>query len=192
MPPANAPIELDIPAQPLATAISRYGNAAGRDVLYDANLVAGLVSGEVRGAFSSDEALSRLLAGTGLKAEFVSGKTFALVLVPARLQTRRAPSPERLQYYGLVQAGVTDALCGAQGAHPGGYRLTAKLWIAADGAVMRSQRVGSTGAPLRDHEIDVALRTVRVKRAPPPDLQQPVIILIVPQGPDVTLGCDRP
>lgn len=189
---ANEQIELDIPVQPLGTAISRYGNATGRDVLYDANLASGRLSSEVRGAFAPDEALKKLLVGTGLKAELVTGKTFVLVPVPVSPQARQTSSPEHLRYYGLIQAGITDALCEAPGAHPGRYRFTAKLWISADGAVVRSRRIGSTGKPQSDHEIDAALRRVQLNKAPPPGFQQPVIILIVPQGPGVTRGCDRP
>jgi len=113
--PPKEEIELDIPAQPLGTAISRYGNATGRDVLYDANLASGRLSSEVRGAFAPDEALKKLLVGTGLKAELVTGKTFALLPVPASPQTRQTSSPEHLHYYGLIQAGITDALCEALG-----------------------------------------------------------------------------
>jgi hypothetical protein len=188
---ANEQIELDIPVQPLGAAISRYGNATGRDVLYDANLACGRLSSEVRGALAPDEALKKLLAGTGLEAELVTGKTFVLLPVPASPQSRQTSSPEHRHYYGLIQAGITDALCEAPGAHPGRYRFTAKLWIAPDGAVVRSRRIGSTGTPQRDHEIDAALRRVQLNKAPPPGFQQPVIILIVPQGPGVTRGCDR-
>lgn len=189
---ANEQVELNIPIQPLGAAISRYGNATGRDVLYDANLASGRLSSEVRGVLAPDEALNKLLVGTGLKAELITGKTFVLVPVPASQQARQISSPEHLRYYGLIQAGITDALCDAQGAHPGRYRFTAKLWIAPDGAVVRSRRIGSTGTPRSDHEIDAALRRVQLNKAPPPGFQQPVIILIVPQGPGVTRGCDRP
>lgn len=187
----NEQVELDIPAQPLGAAISRYGNATGRDVLYDANLASGRFSGEVRGTFAPDDALRKLLIGTGLKAERVNGNTFVLQLVSASPQTTPS-SPEHRRYYGLLQAGITDALCEAQGAHPGHYRFIAKLWITPEGAVIRSRRIGSTGTPQRDHDIDAALQRVHLSKAPPPGLQQPVIILIVPQGPGVTRGCDRP
>jgi hypothetical protein len=177
---------------PIGIAISRYGNATGRDVLYDANLASGRVSSEVRGVFTQDEALSKLLVGTGLKAEFVTGKTFALLPAPVSPQARQSLSPEHRRYYGLIQAGITDALCESQGAHPGRYRFIAKLWITPDGAVARSRRIGSTGAPRRDHEIDAALHRVQLNTAPPPDFRQPVIILVVPQAEGVTRGCDRP
>lgn len=190
--PANAPIEFDIPSQPLGTAISRYGKATERDVLYDANLAFGRLSSEVRGAFEPDEALRKLLVGTGLKAELVTGKTFVLQPVPASPQTRQTSSPEHRRYYGLIQAGITDALCKTQGAHPGRDRFIAKLWIAPDGTVVESRRIGSTGTPDADRRIDAALRRVRLNNALPSGFQQPVFILIVPQGPGVTRGCDRP
>ncbi len=187
-----AQFELNILAQPLAAAISSYATATGYDVLYDADLAVGRLSSEVRGTFLPLEALKKLLMGTGLRAELVTGKTFVLQLVPAGQQVRSSSSLEQQHYYGLIQAAVTDALCETQGARPGDYRFTAKLWVAKDGAIVKSRRIGSTGTSRRDDEIDKALRRIQLGAAPPPGFRQPVIMLIVPQGAGVTHGCDRP
>ncbi|WP_332817678.1 TonB-dependent receptor domain-containing protein [Sphingopyxis sp.] len=67
----------DIAAQPLGEALRRYSEISGREVLADANLLAGKRGRSVRGHLAADAALSRLLIGTGLSAEIVGG---ALVL----------------------------------------------------------------------------------------------------------------
>ncbi|NVO13586.1 MAG: TonB-dependent outer membrane receptor [Rhodoplanes sp.] len=191
--PTSAPIAFNIPSQPLGDALNRYVEATGLDALYDTSLAAGRVSGDVRGVFAADEALKKLLSGTGLTVEFVAATTFVLLPAPADQQAvQQARSPEHRRYYGLIQAGITDALCRSRGARPGRYRFTAVLWIASDGAVRRSRRIGSTGTPDADQRIDAALRNVRFNEPPPTGFLQPVLILIVPQGPEVVRGCEWP
>lgn len=187
---AKTPIEFDIPSQSLNSALERYSEVTGRNALYDTSLAAGRLSSEVRGALAPDEALKALLSGTGLKPEFVAETTFVLLPAPADQQAAQPRSSEHQRYYGLIQARITDALCRSHGARPGRYRFTAVLWIAADGAVSRSFRVGSAGTLDADQRIDATLRSVRFSTPPPKGFQQPVLILIVPQGPGVTRGCE--
>lgn len=74
--PAAAQAEesnFDIAAQPLGNALRDYTAASGRQILYSADLVEGKRSKAVQGRMSSDAALTRLLAGTGLIAEPVDG-----------------------------------------------------------------------------------------------------------------------
>lgn len=75
-PPAFAQTEqrsFDIAAQPLGEALRKYTAASGRQILYSADLINGRTSRSVRGRMSSDAALTRLLAGTGLIVELVDG-----------------------------------------------------------------------------------------------------------------------
>jgi hypothetical protein len=185
----DAPVEFNIPSQPLGEALSRYVHATGQDAVYDTSLAEGRVSGEVRGVLAAEEALKKLLSGTGLTAEFVAETTFVLLPEQVHRDAAQQRSPEHRRYYGVIQAGITDALCRSQGARPGSYRFTAALWIAADGTVRQSQRIGSTGTPEADQRIDDALRGVRFNEKPPAGFSQPVLILIVPQGPGVVRGC---
>lgn len=187
---AEPSIEFNIPSQTLRTALIRYGDATGRDAVYDTDAAKDLVSGEVRGRLAPDEALKQLLFGTGLTAQFVTERTFALLPVPANRQAlRQTRSPEHRRYYGLIQAGLADALCQSGSARPDEYRFAAAMWIAADGTVRRSERIGTTGRFEIDDQIDGALRNVRIDEAPPMGFQQPVLILIVPNGPGVTRAC---
>lgn len=63
----------DIPAQDLAAALRRYAEISGKQVIAADSLVAGKRSTAVRGRFSAEAALSRLLAGTGLSIDLVEG-----------------------------------------------------------------------------------------------------------------------
>ena len=189
--PANAAIEFNIPAQPLNAALSRYGDLTGREGLYDASLTVGRLSADVRGAFSPDEALRKLLSGSGLAVEFVEETTFVLLPSSASQQSsQQARSPEHQRYYGLIQASLLDTFCRSHSVRPRRYRFAAAFWIAPDGAVRRSQRIGSTGEFDADQQIDAALRSVRVGEPPPVGFAQPVLMLIVPEESLVT-GCDK-
>lgn len=68
----------DIPAQPLSRALVRFSNATGLQLFYDATLVRGRTSPGVSGSMSRQEALSRLLAGTGLSYSFTNNNTVTI------------------------------------------------------------------------------------------------------------------
>jgi len=61
-----APIELDLPAQPLANALKQLAQAAGLTLAVDSQLLAGRQAPAVQGRLDGEEALRRLLAGSGL------------------------------------------------------------------------------------------------------------------------------
>lgn len=67
----------DIPAQDLESALQRYSQISGREVIAAGDLVSDKRSVRVAGRLTPDAALSRLLSGTGLVAELIDG---ALVL----------------------------------------------------------------------------------------------------------------
>ena len=74
--PAHAQVEqrsFEIAAQPLGDALRKYSDVSGRHILYSADLVQGKRSKAVRGRMSSDAALTRLLAGSGLNVVLVDG-----------------------------------------------------------------------------------------------------------------------
>lgn len=63
----------DIAPMRLDDALRRYSEISGREVVASSGLLDGKTSRRLQGRLSSDAALSRLLAGTGLTAELVSG-----------------------------------------------------------------------------------------------------------------------
>ncbi|MDI4236519.1 STN domain-containing protein [Bradyrhizobium sp. Arg237L] len=189
----DARIAFSIPAQPLISAISRYGEATGNEVVYDANLAIGRRSSDVQGLLTPAEALERLLAGTGLSARFVAESMF--VVLPAQAAADQSvppgpsPSAANSRYYALMQDNLLDALCRSNGARPGRYRIIVVFSIGSSGAIEQARRIGSTGEAGVDRQFDAALSSVRFSETPPEDFAQPVRILIVPDAPGVTRGC---
>ncbi|KAB0542080.1 TonB-dependent receptor [Kerstersia gyiorum] len=80
---ANAERDFDIQAGSLDDALSRFGARAGIMVLADTRLTAGRNSPGVRGRYSVDVALVRLLSGTGLQAYRAADGGYRLRLAPS-------------------------------------------------------------------------------------------------------------
>jgi hypothetical protein len=187
-------IDLDIPSQSLASALERYGDSTGREILYNGNLAIGRRSGAVRGLLTPDEALDALLAGTGLIARYMADQSFILESASVVLEQTEMPSvpPDRLQhYYGRIQASLRDALCWNQEARPGRYRIAARFWISVAGNVSRYERLSSTGSRNLDGDVDRILRSLNIGEPPPSGFVQPVTIVILRQAPSVTMGCEE-
>src|SRR5262245_10970653 len=74
-PSEGAAIELSISAGPLDQSLQKYAERMGLQLVYAPELVAGLRSTGLTGAFSARTGLERLLAGTGLTYRFVGART---------------------------------------------------------------------------------------------------------------------
>jgi hypothetical protein len=66
---ADAPVHIDLPAQPLAQSLKAIGAATNTDVGFDANQVAGLMAPAIKADLTVDGALMRVLAGDGIATE---------------------------------------------------------------------------------------------------------------------------
>src|SRR5438067_2154596 len=75
---AQAQPRFDLPAQPLGDSIRAVGSQADTNVLFDPPLVADRSAPPLKGEFSTEKALTKLLAGTGIKYEFINEKTIVL------------------------------------------------------------------------------------------------------------------
>ena len=75
---SSAEQTFDIAAQPLGSALIRFSDATGIQLFFDASLTRGLQSPGASGALSPSEALSRLLAGSGLTFRFTNATTITL------------------------------------------------------------------------------------------------------------------
>ncbi|MFT4053379.1 MAG: TonB-dependent receptor [Novosphingobium sp.] len=92
---AEAMRQYDIPAGSLAQALSRFADQTGVQISYEGRLTEGRTTSGLRGTFVPKEALSRLLAGTGLVARTPDAGTVTVVpasvgrleLDPMRIQT---------------------------------------------------------------------------------------------------------
>ncbi|MBS0221315.1 MAG: TonB-dependent receptor [Proteobacteria bacterium] len=69
---ASRTIDFDIPAQPLAQALTDFGRQSGVQIAVNAVAVAGKTAGGVKGTMSAEQALRLLLGGTGVSYRFTS------------------------------------------------------------------------------------------------------------------------
>lgn len=198
-------IHFDLPAQPLAQALHAYGQLAELAVMAQAELLDGRTSGPVNGNYSAHEALQRLLAGTGLQASFQGGNEAIIRPLPLEQQPQPLPASSTMifassidgaldnndyvTYNAMVQTRLTQALCASIQTRPGSYRLVVQLRIGDTGVVVASRLVSSTGLPERDAAIERAMQGLELDSAPPAGLQEPVTILLRPQGNGVDTDC---
>jgi hemoglobin/transferrin/lactoferrin receptor protein len=71
-------IAIDLPAGSIAANLNRLASQSGLQVVFDAPLASGKSSGRISGSMTADEALQKLLAGTGLTYRFVGERTVKL------------------------------------------------------------------------------------------------------------------
>jgi iron complex outermembrane recepter protein len=79
-PTASAQIRFDLPAQPLAQALTSLGSLANLNIYFDPALVEGYQAPALKANLDADEALTRLLAGTPLHAVRVDANTVRVVV----------------------------------------------------------------------------------------------------------------
>ncbi|QUS40034.1 hypothetical protein RPMA_15245 [Tardiphaga alba] len=184
---AEPMFHFSIAAQPLGSALIRYGDVTGKEALYEGGVVDGRFSGGVEGRATPEAALAQMLVGTGLTARFVAEETYVLEPIPERRSGQDRPDR---RYYALVQQDVLETLCRIPHARPGQYRLVTVFWIAPDGTVQDFLKLGSVGQPETDHAINSALRRIHFREPPPAGFVQPIRLLFTPQSPGAKSDCD--
>ena len=86
----EAPVSISIAAQPLDAALEKLGEQAGLQIFYLPETVRGLNAPNVSGSLTADEALRRLLAGTGVEFRR-NGRNVSLSPPAASDATQLAP-----------------------------------------------------------------------------------------------------
>jgi len=84
----TAPYSITIPAERLADALNDLAQQTGLQILFSSELVARVRSPSVKGSLTADEALRKLLDGSGLRFEFVNPRTIAILGSPAVTQKK--------------------------------------------------------------------------------------------------------
>lgn len=186
-------LDFDIPAQPLAAALQRYAVTADQTVLFSDALVSGRASAAIRGRLPARAALEALLAGTGLAADDSDPQlngAFVLRRIPASPveDIPKSPALDR-RYDGLVQARVFEALCADPRTVPGDYRALLRLQLDREGQLF-PHLVRSTGNVVRDAALLGALGGLRMEHAPPADLRQPLVLVILPRDRVAGMPCE--
>lgn len=185
-------VAFDIPPQPLARAVEAFGAATGQSVLYDSALTADLASPGVRGRLPPEEALARLLEGSGLAARRVGPD--ALVLARAAPAAPAVPAGEGTgdRYYGRVQRQVAERFCACPRLAEGRHRLALQLWFDGDGRLQRSALLDAGGDPALAATVDAALRGIALGTPVPDDVAQPFTLLVLPRGAGYDWNCPTP
>ncbi|UVH57831.1 STN domain-containing protein [Variovorax paradoxus] len=196
-------IEFDIAAQRLGDAIDVYSRLTGLDVLLDGEQ-AQRPANAVLGTFTALQALETMLAGTGLEARYATASS--VVIRAARASGTAAATPGgdasayeesgfqggevlHQSYAAQVQQALRASLCDAAETRPGGYRLALQLRLDGHGMAERFRLLSTTGKTSRDAAVLRKVRTLSVGSPPPPSLPQPLVILLLPEGPDTEPAC---
>jgi hypothetical protein len=199
-------IEFDIAAQGLGDAIEDYSRATGLDVLIDGAQVHRR-SSPVHGTLTALEALEAMLAGTGLAARYANETSVVISVsrmprVPDVAALPAAPEAAGMEesgfnggevlyqsYAAQVQQALRGTLCGSAQTRPGAYRLALKLHLDARGAVDNFRLLSTTGDAARDAAVQRKVRTLSVGTPPPPSMPQPLVVLLLPEGPGAESDC---
>jgi outer membrane receptor for ferric coprogen and ferric-rhodotorulic acid/opacity protein-like surface antigen len=94
---AGAERAYSIAAGPTATALARFSEQSGLQLVYDASAVEGRGSPGVEGRLTTDAALGRLLAGTGLTWRFINATTVTVAVPGAIAEDGRVLGPVRVE-----------------------------------------------------------------------------------------------
>ena len=176
----------DLPTQPLERSLSRFAELTGLQMLYDSDLARGRTASAVSGQYAPREALSLMLADTGLAARFTSagavviyaGSSSAVTLSPitavaAPVIGRSADGPEARAYAGAVQRTIIESLRASPELSIGDYEISIRLWVDGAGSAQRAEILDGSGDPARDRAF-IGLTRALSFGAPPPDLPQPM------------------
>ncbi|WP_343699794.1 TonB-dependent receptor [Caulobacter sp.] len=77
----DAALRFDLPAQPLGQALNQLALRSDREILFSPSLTKGRRSAALSGMFTAEEALARLLTGSGLDVR-LEGRSFLIVAEP--------------------------------------------------------------------------------------------------------------
>jgi TonB family protein len=190
----GAVFAFDIPAQPLDGALNQYAGITGQPAVFRSSLVAGRTASPVRGMLTAKEALQAMLGGTGLEVERVhAGGVDAFVLRLTDMGDVASLAPYAAspavpagsgwtEYDARVQQSVWQMLCTNPLTASGDYRALLRFRIDEAGKLGQAQLLTSTGQPRRDAILLQLMQRVRVGAPPPPDLAQPITLLLLPRG----------
>lgn len=194
---AAEPPSFDLQGGPLKEALARFDALTLRSVFFPSALVEGRSASPVQGRMAPDEALNRLLRGSGLAARAVGPDAFVLqplapedvaADVPSSGAPVAAPASASRAFDGLLQARLLRSLCDGGDLALGSYRLALRMQIDASGRAAQVRLLDTTGNRARDAAIVDAARRIDLGQ-PPADPGRPFVLLLRPQPPDAAPVC---
>ncbi len=188
---------LDIPAQNLASALDAFSRLTGMAVLVDRELTRGRRSLALKGRYSPQEGLSRLLTGSGLMARYARTDAFTLQVAqvdqPVREHELQSATSSLAgnSYAQAIQLAIERVYCRSPLTRPGSFRAVLQVWIDPLGEIKHSRLLTSTGDLQRDEALVESLKSVRVARVAPTSLRQPVTLLLLPVSKGKSMDCKQ-
>jgi hypothetical protein len=183
-----------ISAQSLEDALMVYAKETGVEVFVDHTLVVGRRSGPVQGRYGSEEALKRLIAGTGLEIRRAAPQAYTLVATtirepPSTATPDWAVDRARSQFFAAVQLAIKRILCEQPQTMPGSYRAALTIRTDPAGRVVDAHLLDSSTDVEAGRQLLDRIQGAQIGQAPPADLEQPVTFVILPRRPDQTGDC---
>lgn len=172
--------QFDIPSQSLAAALREYGKTTGVEVFYDGSLAVGRRSAAVRGMFSQMRGLQVLLRETDYVPRATEiANTVTIVSAPS-VAPVRATFDRYQPYFAALQARVSAALCNDDEAAALGEEIRFKFWLDPLGMISNAELLGADGQDSRRSVVALKVKGLRIGKAPPAELPQPVTMIIYP------------
>ncbi len=88
------PVNINIPAQTLGTALRQFASQTGKNIVFDKALVNGKTSPGVKGQYDDMEALKRVLVNSGLEAQ---QEDDTIVIQPARQPEKKSITTDKVE-----------------------------------------------------------------------------------------------
>lgn len=131
---AQIPRTYNIPEQDLAAALKAFAAASGREVVAPSNVLAGKRSGAAAGPLSPEQAVERILAGTGLSYRIVEGAFVIRPMLVAGAEPQSGPGQPEIIVTGsrIRGAPVASGTCGTAFSRAIRYRsdqLAQRAWM---------------------------------------------------------------
>lgn len=152
----------DIPAEPLGAALEDFARQADVTLLFSSTLVGGLETPGVQGNLTVNQALGRLLGGTGLNFREVSPSAIAII---ERTSGHGTPGATSAAAPGAA-GGATSSLAVAARAPTGGGMLNRIAHLLTRARRAFHGRAQGEGAAARSNPADNSIREVVVTGTP--------------------------
>ncbi|WP_156513344.1 STN domain-containing protein [Bordetella ansorpii] len=185
--PVLGPMLFDLPSMPLAMALARYGELTRRSLLYETRWVSGRHSSPVRGVYPPDEALARLLSQSGLSARVLSPEAVSVAPQAGSGARRGASASPRgsaalapRAYDSYLRQRIAVSLCGMPALRDDMPRIVLRLAV-GEARRAESLRVSIESRPALEPSVRAAISGLDLA-PPPPDMAQPILMMIRPAG----------
>lgn len=180
------PVTLDIPSQPLESALKSFSDATHVALFYESSVIAGRRSSALRGEFQAEVALRQILQGTGLSSATFEQGTITILDASrsdeaVELKRAKAGVSAFSHYLASVQRSLDRAFCDVPAVANDPDEMLARLWLAPSGEVLRADLLSSTGSDAGDRTYLAMLGALAIDARPPAAMPQPVNLMIMPR-----------